>query len=745
MKQNNNYQFQLHISRYATTTFLAFIFWFVIPYDTQACFRGGEIFWNCTPAGNFQFVMYLYRDCGSPNTFSDTLWLSTNATGFDSIGMVRLMANDKSPHCDCMDAGAPLNCAAATQYGTGAIEEIIYTSDAFYPSGVNLTGVPPPSGWHFIFEGFNRAPTDNLGAGTNNFALVTTIYSILNIPVNTCFDHSPSFLFPPFLTGCAGDPHALFQVPKDLEFDSLRFELVAPLNNATSYISTYQPGYSSVSPLPGSTLHPGNQPATFDPATGDILFTSYTPGAFALAIRVNAWKCGSKVAEIHREIHILVITCQNHNTPALNIQGASPVQGIMYLTDTVFAGELLTNGISTGSTTGCGAINPYDVALTAFGGMFGFPMNNNGCVAPPCAQLTPTIPQGGSLTDSSFVHTIFNWQTAASHMSNNILCGVRPTYHDFVFIASNKVCPMLAVSYGILRFALKNKAPDPPIPLQCVSVLPNGDVTLQWSEAIDTLNSFYAYQLKHASDPNGPFTILASIQNKAQTSYLHQGANAHLQPTYYTLLLQEKYTGGVMPIPFDTVSSPTLTVTKSVTSNIAHLSWNGIRNMFLPTSAGVYEVYRELQPGSWAMTGTTTATSYIDTFPAGTLLVRYRIALSDTLVNGSISTVCQSNSNVAELIIISAPTHGTGAAFHLGNPTPNPASQKVYIPLEAGADGDLLLVVTDVTGKNRVEKMHRIVQGSNIIMLNVAAWSPGLYFFTAYYQDMKQTGKLMVF
>ncbi len=734
---------QFHPQKSMSTTLLWIFFFISIPNETQAYFRGGEILWNCTQAGNFRFVMNLYRDCGSPNTFPDTLWLTTNASGFDSIGMVRVMTTDKSPFCDCMATGLPLNCSTATQYGTGAIEEIIYSSDIFYPSGVNLTGVPPPTGWHFVFEGCCRAPTDNLGVGTGNFALVSTIYPFLNFPINTCFDNSPSFLFPPVLTGCAGDPHALFQVPKDIEIDSLRFELLSPLLNATSYISTYQPGYSSISPLPGPTLHPGNQTATFDPTTGDLLFTSYTPGAFALAIRVSAWKCGAKVAEIHREVHILVILCQNHIIPVLNIQGASPYQGIMYMNDTVFADELIIRNILAENISGCGVITPHDVALYAFGSMYGFPMNNS-CLSPPCAQLTPVIPQGGSLTDSSLVNTIFNWQTAASHLTHNIVCSVRPTEHDFVFIASNKVCPVPAVSYGVLRIALKNKALDPPIPLTCISILPNGDVNLQWSEATDTTGSFSSYQIRHSTNLNGPFTNLVSIYNKAQTSYVHQGANAQLQPVYYQLLLHEKYTGGVSPVAFDTVGSPTLSATASSSSNIANLTWNSIRNGFLSTSSGFYEVYRELQPGNWVLIGTTSASVYSDTLPAGTTFVRYRIALTDTVVNGGIPMACFSISNVAELIIILTPTYNNNVKFHIGKPVPNPASEKVMIPLEVSEDGNLTIFVADITGKKHAGYNTFAVKGSNEIKMDVASWLPGIYFCTLHFQGMKQTVRIQI-
>lgn len=155
-------------------------------------------------------------------------------------------------------------------------------------------------------------------------------------------------------------------------------------------------------------------------------------------------------------------------------------------------------------------------------------------------------------------------------------------------------------------------------------------------------------------------------------------------------------------------------------------------------------MYRELQAGNWTMIGTTTTTNYTDTFPLGTPLVRYKIKLADTVVNGGVPAVCYSVSNVVELNYISAPTQDGGDLFNIGNPVPNPASVKVYIPLKVVADGNLLIVVTDITGKIHGKYNSPVVKGSSNIELDVISWSPGLYFFTIYYKDMKQTGRLVV-
>jgi hypothetical protein len=150
----------------------------------KAFFRGGEITWECTSQGNFRFIMKLYRDCAGPSTYADTLWIRSNAPGFDSIGMVRTAIYDITPVCDC-PAGAALSCATATQTGSGALEEHTYTSTAFFPYGVNLTGVPPITGYYFAFEGVGRAPSTNLAPGNTHFAIRSVMYPYNNTPITS--------------------------------------------------------------------------------------------------------------------------------------------------------------------------------------------------------------------------------------------------------------------------------------------------------------------------------------------------------------------------------------------------------------------------------------------------------------------------------------------------------------------------------------------------------------------------------
>ena len=67
---------------------------------------GGEITWECTPSGNFRFVMKLYRECyygnGAAANYGNTANLTTTVPGFSMINMTRVSGYpiDISPVCN---------------------------------------------------------------------------------------------------------------------------------------------------------------------------------------------------------------------------------------------------------------------------------------------------------------------------------------------------------------------------------------------------------------------------------------------------------------------------------------------------------------------------------------------------------------------------------------------------------------------------------------------------------------------
>lgn len=175
--------------------------------------------------------------------------------------------------------------------------------------------------------------------------------------------------------------------------------------------------------------------------------------------------------------------------------------------------------------------------------------------------------------------------------------------------------------------------------LSCVSVLPNGDVTITWSTPADPGGVFNSYHIYRSNALGGPYTVLDSIFTYSQNSYTHLGANANLASVYY--YIESRYTNGVQ------VYAPALDTIKSIHLNVinpgngtAVLSWNPIAKQAISTSIGIYNILREHPLGTWTLAGTTTKLNYIDTIYICNDTINYRVEIAD-------NTGCKSVSSVA--------------------------------------------------------------------------------------------------
>ena len=69
--------------------------------------------------------------------------------------------------------------------------------------------------------------------------------------------------------------------------------------------------YTVNSPLPGAPQ--------LDPNTGEITYDANTAGFFVTCVKVQAYKCGQLVAEVYREVQVVLIACPTMpGTGALN-------------------------------------------------------------------------------------------------------------------------------------------------------------------------------------------------------------------------------------------------------------------------------------------------------------------------------------------------------------------------------------------------------------------------------------------
>lgn len=610
---------------------------------------GGEITWTCQGGGQFVFHMKLYRDCnGVQGPTSVTLDVFNNPS-LTQIAMNLVSQADISPVCNSI--GPQITCAAAqAQPGwpsssspiAGAVEEFVYQSAA-----ITLNGTPPAGGWIFAYTSCcrNTAITNiNNSAGSIGFTLRAIMYPYNNMNTNPCYDNSPEFLESPKTIICTGFPFTYNHNAVDAELDSLAYSWANPLDSYTSGPPSafsapnipFVTGFAFNNPMPGPSLNPNNVPAVINPSTGEVSYTSYTSGNFVTCVKVEAWKCGQKVAEIFRDIQVVLLACGNNTPPAVTPPFQDPSGNYTLFADTVYAGTLVNFTLSATDFDFLPNGNPQTLTINATGQEFGAGFSNasSGCINPPCATLTPPPPVSGPFG----VSTDFSWQTACNHVSYVSQCFVQSNTYNFVIRTSDDFCPAPAQTIATISITVLNLPVVASPGIHCVAVQPNGDVTLTWEQPVDTAGTFDSYHIFTSTNATGPFTALDSIFNYNQTTYTHTGANANNGPVYYYVQTRSGCGGLVWMPPLDTVSSIYLQVTNNANTT-ANLSWNNISNPPPVSQYAWFKIYREYPAGTWVLLDSTQALTYVDSIQVCNSPVNYRIEIGDSLGCVSVSNV----------------------------------------------------------------------------------------------------------
>lgn len=393
---------------------------------------GGEITWACLSQGGYIFQMKIYRDCnGSPGPTSAIL--HTDAPGFTTGIALHLVSQiDNSPVCNAN--GPHITCDSATGNSTGAVEEFIFRSGS-----VTLTGVPPSNGWAFWWNICcrNNAIANLANPGSVAMTLRAKMYSYNGRNAYPCYDSSPHFSEPPRPIICSGYPFTMNNNAVDNDLDSLVYNWDYPLNDNLSGTLfnalpiPFESSYSYDSPLPDSSKNPNNVAAILDNNSGEISFTSYTAGTYVLAIKVTAFKCGQKVAEVYRDIQAVLFPCVqilpgSPNHPPLLTPPFLDTNFLHTLfTDTIHAGDTVSFSLSGQDLDADPNFIFQYLHLIASGIEFDSSYTNaqGNCPFPPCATLNPS-PIGYSPMIN--YATDFNWHTSCD-LLQKINCSLIPS------------------------------------------------------------------------------------------------------------------------------------------------------------------------------------------------------------------------------------------------------------------------------------------------------------------------------
>lgn len=691
-------------------------------------YMGGEITWQCLPNGRFRFIMKLYRECNGINYGAIETINVANCPGLTSITMnlypggnprdfddgILDGKTDISPVC-YLDSLIMCN-PSPTSPGTGAVQEWYYTSDLTYPTGVLVSGVPPAQGFIFSHSSCCRNPSNNLVApASSNWFLRAIMYPYQGQNTFPCYDNSPVFAEVPSTVICTGYLFTYNHNATDRELDSLAYEWAPALQSIGTPMG-YIAGYSYNSPLPGPAQNPANIAATINPYTGEISYLSYTAGAFVTVTKVAAYRCGIKIAEIFREMQIILLNCPGpvNNQPQVAAPFYNPVSGLydLYI-DTVYAGDVVDFDITAIDMDFLPNGNPNTVFLETSSQDYGAGYSNPaaGCINPPCATLNPVPPMNAMVA----LATHFNWQTSCDHINFNQGCATIGNVHTFYFKIYDNACPAPAIN-GVTVSIVVLAPPLVEAPqIHCTEVLPNGDVVLTYNIPPDPRGVFDSYHVFSSSSPAGPFTEIDSIFVYTQNTYTHSGAGANTAPVYYYITTRSGCYGMFYPDETsDTASSIFLDVTPVGTGQVAELTWNPTHNPLLTSSTGWYRIYREFPAGTWTFVDSVQNLIYHDTVMVCNDQLNYRIEIDDTIGCTSVSNVdgafLQDGTPPVTPVMDSVSVNLlSGKAEIAWFPSPSPDTRKYYVYRRPGGTGPWFLIDT-VFGINNTYYMY---MGSN--------------------------------
>lgn len=682
------------------TRYILFFFFLLANLFPKGVFAlealGGEITWKCTGLNNFNFQLVLYRDCNTSDISSTTetirVWnhgittaISLNLTSKFAITPV-CTQNGNSP--------SPLDCGSGDNGGNGlgAVEKFVFESGP-----ISLNGIPPAEGWIFTYETSARKSTlTNIAdPGANGMTIVARMFEASPVQ-NGCLDNSPQFLENPYLVVCSGTPYLYMPNVSDQDLDSLAFSLSEPLNHfpAGSFNppgnpvpATFNAGFSYLSPTPGVTINGSNSNFTLDPLTGDMAFTSVSPGEFLVKFTVASFRNGRKIAEVEREMVIFVASCADNNTaPVINpapelggFQGSFTAGSLVDFTAISSDPEFLQDGVT-----------PQQNSSTVTGIVLGSAANAS-----------------GSQGSSNFV----SWQSSCSDLSNDFGNEFASVRYNFVIRVTDNYCRIPKVSYQRIQIELSSAVQLIPAEIQCIQTLANGDLEISWNQVNDPAGDFTAYELYSVQSG-----LISSIPAIATTSFQVPAVNAS-HDFFIKTLSGSPCTVGLSS---DTVSNMQLTLFNP-TDGTAVLTWNSPFPDEVTTFSGNYEVFREFPAGTWTSMGTLPfgTRQFIDTIDICSANINYYVALN----GGS----CTHTSSIAgELLsdriapfapVISSVTIDTLTGFAtLSWSQPNNTDIEGYVIYLDNVEYDTVL------GMGNTSYTYSIVNTSDPLNFSVAAY-----------------------
>ncbi|MFK8045406.1 MAG: gliding motility-associated C-terminal domain-containing protein [Crocinitomicaceae bacterium] len=252
---------------------------------------GGNIAYRCTGIPN-QFIITLtaYRDCDAFANLGNTASISiSNDCGFNTptnLIVNRIEITEVSQICTAELPNTSCD-------GTGALEGMekqVFTGIITLPDTCDS--------WTFSWSACNRNAVTNLANSDGECFYIETT---LNSGTQAC-NNSPTINAQPIPYVCSGQQVTYDYGILEPDGDSLTFEFVDPLDNATTTIA-FNPPYTTAQPIPGIAI---------DLNTGQITFNTTLTGNFVVAVLIKEYnQCDELVGTMIHDIQFVIEVCTN--------------------------------------------------------------------------------------------------------------------------------------------------------------------------------------------------------------------------------------------------------------------------------------------------------------------------------------------------------------------------------------------------------------------------------------------------
>jgi len=543
---------------------------------------GGEITYKCLGGGLFEFTIKVYRDCnGIP--WSQSALALQGPHGTTNLPIMPGSPEDISPRCP---GNNYLSCNppnSANSQNQGSVARYIFRGIV----DLSALGPAPPAGYTFhTTQTGNGIPCcrptiNNSDVSNGNQTLVVKMFPyrdpITNVtltPAQLC-DKSPEFATDPTAFSILNpiDTIYLQSLAFDADLDSTSFGIDFPLGTSPAAPYSYNNGYSQGNPLPGLLGPPLVSSINFpiNVTTGEIVYNSRTQGTFVTVIKVSAFRCGQKIAEVYRDFSLKILPNPPVSPPVFDPSGPlggvfsqrppiieSPfpaIGGVPTFEGTFYAGDTIESFINVADPFPSLSGNPNDpntwqplqqtVNVFVRGSQLAtnFPALNN-CAQPPCARLQritdnslppnpPAFPMGplnyGNGTVAGFGYSGLAqsgvklvWATDCSNLPNSLgVCGVQNSTNKFQINAFDDNCPIEGRDARVVNFNLVNVPPLSSVRLDRISISSTFDsVTVYWrnlfggSGAILDTVTIDSIDLRNYSNQSAAFQRQKSVSRR---------------------------------------------------------------------------------------------------------------------------------------------------------------------------------------------------------------------------------------